>query len=46
MFTTQTVGNTLYLWLTSTRTVSIPIDHTYLSPVAITLIDLLAVQAQ
>lgn len=46
MFTTQTVGNTIYLWLTSTRTISMPIDLTYLSPVTITLIDLLAVQAQ
>lgn len=46
MFTTRTTGNTLYLWLTSTRTVSMPIDLTYLTPVAITLIDLLAVQEQ
>ena len=46
MFTTRTTDNTLYLWLTSTRTVSMPIDLTYLTPVTITLIDLLAVQEQ
>lgn len=46
MFTTQTTDNTLYLWLTSTRTVSMPINLTYLTPVTITLIDLLAVQEQ